>query len=79
MNELDSSFKEIQDQMNDGALAIALNVGVYLGVPLILAALILRFGLKLKGTLFQLIYMIFLFGYTYFWAMNIFPKITDHL
>jgi hypothetical protein len=65
--------------MWNGVFAIAQIVGLYGAVPLLIALLVLKFLFRLRGAAFLIISLLTIVGWTYFWAINIFPKITDLL
>ena len=75
---MEEPFAEIQTMMNAGVLVIAEIVGLYLAVPILVAIIILAFVVKNK-LLWRVSSLLVTAGWTYFWAMNIFPTITDRL
>lgn len=76
MNEVDAIFKEMQNNMWDAAFAILQILG-YLAIPIVIALFIIRFVLRIKGGLFQVLTLLITVGWAWYWSLNIFPKITD--
>lgn len=76
MNEIDGIFKDMQNNMWDAALAILQILG-FLAIPIIIALFIIKFVLRIKGGLFQILALLITAGWAWYWSINIFPKITD--